>query len=131
MARSPACNARGVSLSAHLTLAVGLVLWCGWKAGAILSLPLLGTVQGLVRGKVRSGIWAAYMLIFYVAALVAEAYAVPQRHVVGLILACIAMLDFVCVILFIRWSTREHSAQTVTSARTVPSADVAHRARQR
>ena len=120
MARSPARNACVLSLSAHLTLALGLVFWCGWKGGAILSLPLLWTLPGLMQAKVRSGIWVAYILIFYVAALVAEAYAVPQHYAVGLILASVAMLDFVGVILFIRWATREHSAQAETAARTGP-----------
>ena len=99
--------ARGVALAAHLLLIAGLVAWCGWLPGLLLSLPLLAPLPGLWRRSTYTAGWASMLLVFYVGGLLAEGIAVPARHVTGTILSVIAALDFVGVVLFVRLSARE------------------------
>lgn len=118
MRLSPAHWALVVALLAQLSLAAGLMLWSGWIAGAVLSAPLLLTLPGLLRSRPRAAAYCGYLMILYVAMLLAEAYAQRERHVVGLTLASIAALSFIALILFVRWSARELALQSGTAART-------------
>jgi len=119
---TPARVALAVALLAQLALALGLMLWSGWIAGALLALPLLLTLPGLLRAQPRAAAFSAYLMIFYVAALLSEAYALRERHVAGLTLACVAALSFIALILFVRWSARQRALQTASAARTESSA---------
>lgn len=125
MIGKPARTALAAAFAAQLALVVGLVLWCGWIAGAVLSLPMLLPLRGLLRQTPRSAVWSAYLMIFYVAALLAEADALRERHTVGLILASIALLAFLSLILFVRWTARDRASRTATAARKAASGDAA------
>ncbi len=107
--------ARGVALATHLLLIAGLVAWCGWLPGILLSLPLLAPLPGLLRRSTYTAGWASMLLVFYVAGLLAEGVAVPGRRMIGTILSVFAALDFVGVVLFVRLSARERQA---SAART-------------
>ena len=121
MSRSPAYWALGLALLTQLLLAVGLMLWSGWIAGAVLAAPMLLTLSGLLRGQPRAAAFSSYLMIFYVAALLAEAYALRERHVMGLTLASDAAVSFIALILFVRWAARERALRTGTVARTESS----------
>lgn len=104
---SPAHWALGLVLAMQAGLAAGLLTWAGWVAGVVLSLPMLLPLWGLLRARPRSAAWAAYLMIFYVAGLLSEAYAMPERHEVALILSIVALVAFFSLILFVRWTARE------------------------
>jgi len=123
MTGKPARSALAVALVAQLALVVGLMSWCGWIAGVLLCLPLLLPLRGLLRRQPRSAVWSAYLMILYVAALLAEADALRQRHAVGVALASFALLAFVSLILFVRWSARDRALQTAIAARKATSGD--------
>jgi uncharacterized membrane protein len=102
--------ARLAALVLHGLLIAGLLAWCGWPAGALLCLPLLAPLPGLLRRRTYTAAWASMLLVFYVAGLLAEGVAVPDRRGVGTALSVIAALDFVAVVLFVRLAARERQA---------------------
>ncbi len=102
--------ARLAALALHLLLMAGLLIWCGWLPGALLCLPLLAPLPGLLRRRTYTAAWASMLLVFYVAGLMAEGVAVPGRRAIGTALSVIAALDFVAVVLFVRLSARERHA---------------------
>lgn len=99
--------ARLAALLLHAALILGLLLWCGWPAGALLVLPLLAPLPGLLRRRTYTAGWASMLVVFYVGGLLAEGVAVPQRREVGTLLSVFAALDFVSLALFVRLSGRE------------------------
>ncbi|TAM11230.1 MAG: DUF2069 domain-containing protein [Nevskiaceae bacterium] len=103
----PSTLAWGLALAAQAVLAAGLMAWSGWVAGAILSAPMLLTLPGLLRRRPRSAAWAGYLMVLYFAGLMAEAYALHERHTDGVLLAAAALIAFFSLILFVRWSARE------------------------
>lgn len=123
MSASPARVAWGVALLAQAALAGGLVLWAGAVAGVVLSAPLLLTLPGLLRCRPRAAALAGYLMILYVAALLAEAFAMRARHAPALALACTAVVAFLALILFVRWAARERALQTASAERMESSAD--------
>lgn len=128
MTRSPAVWTLVAALTAQVALACGLMVWSGWIAGALLSLPLLPTLPGLLRRRPRSAAYCAFVLVVYVALLLSEALAMPERHTMGLLLACIGVVSFVALILFVRWSARDVALREYpeTGARKESSGGVSH-----
>jgi uncharacterized membrane protein len=117
--------ARGVALLSHALLIIGLVAWCGWLPGVLLSLPLLAPVPGLLRRSTYTAGWASMLLVFYVAGLLAEGVAVPGRRGVGSLLSVFAALDFVGVAMFVRLTGRERAAASPASPVQKESSDAA------
>ncbi|MDR3418558.1 MAG: DUF2069 domain-containing protein [Nevskia sp.] len=107
--------ARRAALLLHLVLVGGLVAWCGWLPGMLLSLPLLTALPGLLRGRTYTASWASMLVVFYVAGLLAEGVAMPGRRSVGTLLSTVAALDFVSLVLFVRLTGRELAARTGSS----------------
>lgn len=99
-----------VALLAQAGLAAGLMAWAGWIAGVVLSLPMLLPLPGLFKARPRSAAWSCYVMIIYIAGLLSEAYAMPERHLVALILSSVALVAFLSLILFVRWTAREREA---------------------
>ena len=102
--------ARLAALALHLALMAGLVAWCGWLPGVLLSLPLLAPLPGLLRRRTYTAGWATMLLVFYVGGLLAEGVAVPGRRTIGTLLSVVAALDFVSLVLFVRLTARERQA---------------------
>ncbi|MDB5987210.1 MAG: hypothetical protein JWR16_2263 [Nevskia sp.] len=111
------------ALITQVVLIAALMRWSGVVAGMLLSLPLLATLPGLIRARTYTAGWASMLLVFYVAALLAEGVAMPQRKSFAQGLSVVAMLDFVSLVLFVRLAARERAA---LASRTGPSADAAH-----
>ena len=114
--------ARIAALLLHLGLIVGLIAWCGWLPGLLLSLPLLTPLPGLLRKKTYTAGWATMMVVFYVGGLLAEGVAIPGRRNIGTALSIVAALDFVSLVLFVRFAARERqalAAQTGSSGAAV------------
>lgn len=116
----------GATLVLHVLLMLGLLWWCGWLPGALLCLPLLAPLPGLLRRRTYTAGWASMLLVFYVAALISEGVAVPARREVGSWLGAVAALDFVGLALFVRLTGRERAGNPASSART-ESSDAAAR----
>jgi uncharacterized membrane protein len=98
------------ALVLQIGLIAGLVAWCGPLPGLLLALPLLAPLPGLWRRRTYTAAWASMLLVFYVAGLLAEGVAQPQRRAVGSALSVVAALDFVALLLFVRLSARERAA---------------------
>ena len=112
-----------VALLAHLVLIGALLYWSGALAGALLSLPLLASLPGLLRARTYTAGWASMLLVFYIAALLAEGVAMPMRKPFAQGLSVVAVLDFVSLVLFVRLAARERAA---LASRTESSAGAAH-----
>jgi uncharacterized membrane protein len=107
--------ARHAALILHLSLIAGLLLWCGWLPGLLLSLPLLAPLPGLLRRRTYTAGWASMLVVFYVGGLMAEGVAVPGRRGVGTLMSAVAALDFVSLVLFVRFSARERAMPAARS----------------
>jgi uncharacterized membrane protein len=103
--------ARLAALGLDFVLIAGLIAWCGWLPGLLLSLPLLTPVPGLLRRRSYTAAWATMLLVLYVGGLVAEGVAVPGRRGIGTALSVVAALEFVSLVLFVRLSARERGQQ--------------------
>jgi len=103
-------------LASHLGLMAGLIAWCGWRTGALLVLPLIFPLPGLLRQRTYTAAWASLILVFYVAGLLAETYGLHLRHSVGGLLTLLAMFEFVSLLMFVRWAARERQAATAQTA---------------
>lgn len=99
-----------VAVAAHLGLIAALWLWAGALSGFFIALPLLAALPGLIRRRSYTAGWMTLVLVFYVAALLAEAYSVPKRRGVALGLSELATLEFVALVLFVRFLARERKA---------------------
>jgi len=98
------------ALAAHLLL-TALLLWRGFQnGGAWLAIPLLFPIAGLIRRRPYTAAWASMLLVFYVGGLLAEGYANHQHRTALFALAALAMLEFCCLVLFVRFGARERQA---------------------
>jgi uncharacterized membrane protein len=95
------------ALILQLALIAGLGVWCGPLPGLLLALPLVAPLPGLWRRRTYTAGWAGMVLAFYVAGLMAEGVAQPERRLIGGILSAVAALDFAALLLFVRLTARE------------------------
>jgi uncharacterized membrane protein len=120
-------TARRAAQSAAVVLDLGLIAmllaWCGTLPGALLSLPLALPLPGLLRGRSYTAGWASMLLVFYAGGLLAEGVAHPERRLAGTGIAAIAALEFVALLLLVRFTARERA---IRNARTADSAVVPH-----
>lgn len=107
---TPGNPLRYAVLLLHAALIAGLWIWAGAGVGALLILPLLAPLPGLLRGRAYTAAWASMLVVFYVAGLLAEGVAAPSRRGTGTLLAVIAALDFVSLLLFARLQARQQRA---------------------
>ena len=116
---------RRVTLAAH-TLLIILVLLPKFSAlSVLLALILLLPLPGLLRGRTYTYAWASMLVAFYVAGFLAEGYARPDSRAVSFAIGSVAALDYVALMLFVRFSARERAAPAVPApaARTAGSDD--------
>jgi len=95
------------ALALHFVLANGLWIWSGLLPGLLLILPLAAALPGLLRRSTYTAGWATLLLVFYVAGLMSEAFAIPSRRHIGLGLSIVAMFEFIALVLFVRLHARE------------------------
>lgn len=106
----PSRIALATALLAEAGLIAGLIAWCGLLPGVLLSLPLLLPLPGLLRGNSYTGAWASLLVVFYVAGLLSETYGMVSRHTIGGLLTAVAAVEFVALLMFVRWAARERRA---------------------
>lgn len=95
------------AIACHFVLGNGLWLWTGLLPGLLLVLPLAAALPGLLRRRTYTAGWLTLLIVFYVAGLLSEAFTVPDRRQIALGLSIVAMLEFVALVLFVRWHARE------------------------
>lgn len=100
-------------IACHAALIAGLWAWAGLLPGALLVLPLLAAVPGLLRAKRYTAGWMTLLISGYIAVLMSEAQAVPSRHDLALLFSVIAALEFAALVLFVRWSARENGVARI------------------
>lgn len=108
MSAAPSSRAWAVALACHFALANGLWIWAGLLPGLLVVLPLALGLPGLLRRRRYTAGWLTLLLSGYVAALLAEAASVPSRYGIALGFASVAAVEFVALVLFVRWSAREN-----------------------
>ncbi len=101
-------RARRVVLLAHAALLIGLPVAAGWP-GALLAIPLLFPLSGLLRGKTYTYAWCSLLLSFYVGGLLMEA--VTGRAGFATALASAAAIEFCALLLYVRFKSSERRAE--------------------
>ena len=99
-----------IALLLHCLLANALWVWAGLLSGLILVLPLAAALPGLIQRSTYTGGWLTLLLVFYIAGLMSEAFTIPGRREIALVLSIVAMLEFIAVVLFVRLTGRERAA---------------------
>jgi uncharacterized membrane protein len=109
---------RWMQLSAMTTQSALYLLLGFWggAAGWVLGLPLLVSLPGLWRARSYTAAWASLLILFYIAALLSEAFSMPSRHDAALALSALATWNFVSLLLMVRFSARERAARTARTA---------------
>lgn len=101
--------AKGIGLAAHLLLMLALVAQSStlaWLAALLLVPPL----PGLVRGRLYTYQWASMLVVFYCAMWLAEGWFDRGARSLAFAIAALAAVDFVSLVLFVRWRKREAPA---------------------
>lgn len=100
---------RRIALTSHLALMAILIL-SNFKspvALAILVLPLLLPLPGLLRGRSYTYAWATMLLVFYVGGYLAAGYFDPAQKWLCFGIAGLAAIDFVALNLYVKLLSRE------------------------
>tara|TARA_R110000787_G_scaffold58117_24_gene132513 strand:- start:185 stop:565 length:381 start_codon:yes stop_codon:yes gene_type:complete len=101
---------RRIALTSHILLIL-LVVSRGFSPISILlGLILLLPLPGMFKGRTYTFAWASMMVAFYVAGFLAEGYANPDAKTAAFIVASVAALDYVSLMLFVRFLAREKAA---------------------
>lgn len=102
---------RLLASSMHVLLIVLVTLRGDFGKGSLLALPLFLPLAGILRGRRYTYSWASMMLAFYAAGYLSVGYAEPQNKWVAFGIATVAALDFVALVLYVRFLARERIAQ--------------------
>lgn len=105
---------RWLVLGAHLLLILLLMLK-GSALSLLAGLLLLAPLPGLLKGRSYTHAWASMMLAIYCALLLSDGYARPQGQYQAFGLAALAALEFVALMLYVRFSARASLAQRAGS----------------
>ncbi|MGQ0619440.1 MAG: DUF2069 domain-containing protein [Panacagrimonas sp.] len=94
----------------HVALILGIAgreaTALGLLVAAVLCLPL----PGILRGRTYTCAWASMLVGFYVAGYLAAGYARPEEKLTAFALATMAALDYVCLMMFVRFTARARAA---------------------
>ncbi|WP_428312436.1 DUF2069 domain-containing protein [Hydrocarboniphaga sp.] len=107
MKRPLSFYARVVAIASHLLLIVLMLIGSRGGSGALLVLPLLLPIAGIIRGRAYTYSWACMLVVFYAAGYLASGYAQPMQKWSAFFLASIAAIDFVALVLYVRLLARE------------------------
>lgn len=114
-----------LALAAHCALIVGVVLRDPSVLSLLLALVLLAPLPGLIRARTYTAAWASMLVAFYVAGYLAEGYARSDVRLGAFLVASIAALDYLSLMMFVRFRGREatHQRASAAAAETAPSDD--------
>lgn len=120
---TPADVLRRAAPVLHAALIVSVALREHSKIGLVLAVALAVPMPGIALGRTYTCAWASMLVTFFVGGYLAAGYARPDSQVSAFVVATIAALDFVSLVLFVRFrgreaaarAARERSAQTAAS----------------
>ena len=98
---------RRAAVALHFALIGAIVAQSGFSSGALLALPLLAPLPGLLRARAYTSAWASMLLSFYTGGYLSAAYAQPQTKWISIGIAALAGLEFLSLVLFVRLRRRE------------------------
>lgn len=124
----PSVIARRVVLAAHGLLILGVALRHPSALSVVIAALLLLPLPGLIRSRGYTYAWASMLVAFYVAGYLADGYARPDTRLSAFLLASIAALDYVALMMFVRFTARERAAAAdpESAARTAGSDAASH-----
>lgn len=124
----PSVFARRVVLVAHALLILGVALRHPSALSVVIAAILLLPLAGLIRGRSYTFAWASMLVAFYVAGYLADGYARPDTRWSAFVLASIAAIDYVALMMFVRFTARERAAaRDLASAEQMAGSDGASR----
>ena len=124
----PSVVMQRVALSSHVLLVLGVALRHPSALSFLIALVLCLPLRGMWRGQSYTFAWASMLIAFFVAGYLADGYARPETRVSAFVLASVAALDYVCVMMFVRFRARETAAiaAQASAAQTAASGDASH-----
>lgn len=103
------------ALALHLALIAAIVARGSFSSGALIALPLLAPLPGLLRARAYTHAWASMLLSFYVGGFLSAAYAHPEHKWISIGIATLAALEFVSLVLYVRLRRRETASAATGS----------------
>jgi uncharacterized membrane protein len=110
--------ARWVALVAYLALLALTLVWHAWLAPSVyfpvslvvlvMAGPLLLPLRGLLHGRPRSHLWAAFLSLLYFTHGVGEAVANPSQRWPALAETVLSLALFFAATLYVRWASAAH-----------------------
>lgn len=116
---------RQVALGAHVALIGCVALRAPSALSVLMAALLLWPLRGMWQGRAYTCAWASMLVAFYVAAYLADGYARPEQRLGSFAIAAVAAVDYVALMLFVRFRGRETAAAAAaaSAARTEASDD--------
>jgi uncharacterized membrane protein len=101
---------RWLAVLSHALLTTVLLWRARSLAEALVAMPLLAPLPGLVRGRDYTMKWASMLVVFYAAGYLAVGHAEPAQRGALYTIASLAAVDFVSLVLTVRLRARERQA---------------------
>jgi uncharacterized membrane protein len=105
---------QAAALASYLGLIGLLTVWNVWLAPSaalpislvlvVAVFPLLLPLRGVLHGRVRTHLWAAYLILLYFIHGVGVAYADPAERWLGLLEIALSLTFFFSASFYARWS---------------------------
>jgi len=105
----PSVLAQRIVLASHALLMLGVVLRHPSALSVVIAALLLLPLPGLIRGRSYTYAWASMLVAFYVAGYLADGYARPETRLSAFALAAVAAVDYVGLMMFVRFTARERA----------------------
>ncbi|MGQ0501102.1 MAG: DUF2069 domain-containing protein [Panacagrimonas sp.] len=121
----PSQLARRVVLVTHALLMAAVLLRNPSPVSVILLLVLCTPLPGLIRGRPYTYAWASLLIAFFVAGYLSDGFAVAGTRLSAFAIGSVAALEFVSLMMFVRWTAREKTlrATPAPAAQTAASDD--------
>ena len=96
-----------LSLGGLMVSQASLIWWLegmtGWVAAALLGLPLLLPLRGLLIGRLYTFKWIGFVTLFYVAIGISESFTTPQLRIYGILTLVFSCSLFISSIYYSRY----------------------------
>lgn len=106
----PSVHARRLVLGSHALLILGVALRNPDALSVLLALVLCLPLPGLLRARSYTYAWASMLVAFFVAGYLADGYARPDTRWSAFALGAVAAVDYVALMMFVRFTARERAA---------------------
>ena len=104
---------RALALIGYFGIWILLPLWYGWLAPSVffgmlaipfLCLPLVFPLVGLIKGKIYTHQWSAYVSLLYFMHGIVETYSEPDQRLYGILEILLSLMWFVGAIYYPRFA---------------------------